>query len=242
MRIIHISQETETDEWLEFREGKISGTKAGAINAAHIYRNLGFWQILAERLADDPDGESPMERGHRLEDENALIAVKRLGMDELSVTLDGGVWVSDEDQDIMVSPDAYENSPTPSWAIECKSLASAAHLSVAVPYLAASGRLKGFDDPELTAGAKDLGKLLPRKHYEQILQYFVVNPDLKTVYYSLYDPRIHDENLAHIIIPIQAKDVEEDINQQKDMAALVMERVRALESLTISDAPMETEE
>ena len=69
--------------------------------------NLDFWQFLADMIAEQPDGEPPMERGHRLENTNIMMACEKLDISPDVVEFDTGMWVSDVDDRIAVSPDAH---------------------------------------------------------------------------------------------------------------------------------------
>lgn len=179
MKIINVSQATETEAWLDERMGRITGTKSGGLALGNYtktdveklveYRDkaleqakkaktpekaneyytkaqnydikiteaeaknkrlkvgVDFWKFLAELWAEPADGEPPMERGHRLEPENIQITLKTLGFNPVDCVTDCGIWESDDDDRIACSPDAYEHSEKPTWAIECKSLGSAYH-------------------------------------------------------------------------------------------------------------------
>ena len=96
---------------------------------------VDFWKFLAELWAEPADGEPPMERGHRLESENIQITLKTLGFNPVDCVPDCGIWESDDDNRIACSPDAYENTEKPTWAIECKSLGSAYHLQTVIPWM-----------------------------------------------------------------------------------------------------------
>src|ERR1041385_6549608 len=102
MKIIRLSQDKDREAWLQLRLGKITGTKAKKIKP--LTRGVdrvpqGFWQILAEQLAVQSDGEEDLDRGHRLENESLQIAADKLG---LSMDLDPGMWISDDYEDIAV--------------------------------------------------------------------------------------------------------------------------------------------
>lgn len=97
--------------------------------------NLDFWQLLADMIAEQPDGEPPMERGHRLENTNIMMACEKLDISTDVVEFDTGMWVSDVDDRIAVSPDAYTKPQidinglvyNPEIAFEAKSLGTKYH-------------------------------------------------------------------------------------------------------------------
>lgn len=188
---------------------------------------IDFWKFLAETMAEQPDRENPMERGHRLEPENILLTLQQLGYQQADCITDCGIWESDEDDRIACSPDAYENSENPTWAIECKSLGSAYHLQAVIPWMVHTQCIrhrtipKPLDDvaaqvlpAEATSRAATGIDFIPDTYRAQALQYFVVCDTLETLYFSMYDPRVYGD-ARHQIIPIYRKDIEPLIAEHK---------------------------
>lgn len=154
--------EQGSEEWLQWRKGKISGTRVkDLIVKRGDGRKIGFWEIIAERLSvDTSDVVDPIQRGHDLEVE----AINNFAeVTDKEVNPDCGVWVSDFDDSIVASPDG-EISDTE--AVEVKCLGSARHLQAY------------FE------------KKIPTEYEDQTMQYFVVNENLETLYVIFYDPRI----------------------------------------------------
>lgn len=189
--------------------------------------NIDFWKLLAETMAEQPDNENPMERGHRLEPENIQLTLQQLGYKPEDCTTDCGIWESDEDDRIACSPDASENTENPTWAIECKSLGSAYHLQAVIPWMIHSqnirhhGLPKNLADtaaqilPPAATSLKATGMdFIPDTYQAQALQYFVVCDTLETLYFSMYDPRIYGD-ARHQIIPIHRKDIKPLITEHK---------------------------
>lgn len=194
-----------------------------------------FWGFMAELLAAEPPSENPAERGHRLENENASITINKLGIPMSDVEFDTGMWVSDDDPRIAVSPDVHEKSERPTWAIECKSLGTANHLAAVVPIVLNDMRTTGTQldaiipqiAPQLLDGDNTRAfDLIPDKYQAQTLQYFVVNPDLDRLYFAFYDPRVYGINLSHVYLTITRDSIAEDIESQ---------RSRELRALHIAD-------
>lgn len=188
---------------------------------------IDFWKLLAETMAEQPDNENPMERGHRLEPENIQLTLQQLGYNPEDCTTDCGIWESDEDDRIACSPDAYENTTNPTWAIECKSLGSAYHLQAVIPWMIHSRNIRNHGIPENLANAaaqvlpptttstKATGiDFIPDAYKAQALQYFVVCDTLETLYFSMYDPRVYG-NARHQTIPINRKDIKPLIAEHK---------------------------
>lgn len=188
---------------------------------------IEFWKFLAETMAEQPDRENPMERGHRLEPENIQLTLQQLGYQQKDCIADCGIWESDEDDRIACSPDAYENTENPTWAIECKSLGSAYHLQAVIPWMIHTQNILHHGLPENLADAaaqvlppavtdpKATGMdFIPDTYRAQVLQYFVVCDTLETLYFAMYDPRVYGD-ARHQTIPIHRKDIQPLITEHK---------------------------
>lgn len=213
----HFRTALKYDELLTKTEAKNKRLKVG----------IDFWKFLAETMAEQPDGENPMERGHRLEPENIRLTLQQLGYKEKDCVTDCGIWESDEDPRIACSPDAYQNTPEPTWAIECKSLGSAYHLQAVIPWMVHSQRIRQREIPgnladaaaqilpptatSLKAANMDF---IPDAYKAQVLQYFVVCDTLETLYFSMYDPRVYGD-ARHQVIPIRRTEVQPLITSHK---------------------------
>lgn len=217
----------ETDEY--FRKAQDYDARILETEAKNKRLKVGieFWKLLAETMAEQPNRENPMERGHRLEPENIQLTLQQIGYDQEHCVTDCGIWESDEDNRIACSPDAYENTTNPTWAIECKSLGSAYHLQTVIPWMihlqymrqhTIPGDLADMAAqilPPETTNPKATGMdFIPAKYQAQALQYFVVCNTLETLYFSMYDPRVYGE-ARHQIIHIHRKDIQPLIDNHK---------------------------
>lgn len=213
----HFRTALKYDELLTETEAKNKRLKVG----------IDFWKFLAETMAEQPDGENPMERGHRLEPENIHLTLQQLGYEEKDCVTDCGIWESDEDPRIACSPDAYQASERPTWAIECKSLGSAYHLQAVIPWMVHSQFIRhhGIPEnladtaaqvlpPETTSRNATGMDFIPDAYKAQVLQYFVVCDTLKTLYFSMYDPRVYG-NARHQVIPINRGSIQPLIAEHK---------------------------
>lgn len=189
--------------------------------------SIDFWKFLAETMAEQPDGENPMTRGHRLEPENITLTLQQLGYEQKDCITDCGIWESDEDPRLACSPDAYQATGNPTWAIECKSLGSAHHLQAVIPWMIHSRLIRQHTLPDELADTaaqvlpqeatslKATGMdFIPDTYQAQVLQYFVVCDTLETLYFSMYDPRVYGD-ARHQIIPIHRKDIKPLIADHK---------------------------
>lgn len=219
--------QTKADEYFQkAQDYDLRIIEADAKNK-HLKVGIEFWKFLAETMVEQPDNENPMERGHRLEPENIWLTLQQLGYEEKDCITDCGIWESDEDPRIACSPDAYQNATEPKWAIECKSLGSAYHLQVVIPWMIHTQFIRHHTLPDNLADVvaqvlptevtnpKTTGiDFIPDAYKAQALQYFVVCDTLETLYFTLYDPRVYG-NARHQIIPIHRKDIQTLITAHK---------------------------
>lgn len=154
----------DKESWLAARRGRITGSKLADImpNQKTGKPKVGFYQLIADRLGIAPDdGESAMERGHRLEPEAIKEFTERMGK---KVDTSLVIWSREDNEAIAVSPDGSVEGEEA--VVEVKCLGSARHIEVV------------------------LNDEIPKEYDEQNVQYFIVNPNLETVYFVFYDPRV----------------------------------------------------
>lgn len=161
MKIVNLEQGSQ--EWFDFRKGKISGTMLGDLYSKRGTRKIGFYELIAERLAIDPDEENRADRGLRLEEE-AIEEFEKMTTIKVERV---GVCQHDDYPEIINSPDGMiKVGKKYAEALEVKCLSPARHLEAVIT------------------------KKVPSEYEAQKLQYFIVNPDLKKLYFMFYDPRI----------------------------------------------------
>lgn len=219
--------QSKTDEYFQKAQDYDTRILEAEAKNKRLKVGIDFWKFLAETMAEQPDGENPMERGHRLEPENIRLTLQQLGYEEKDCITDCSIWESDEDNRIACSPDAYQNSDNPTWAIECKSLGSAYHLQAVIPWMIHSRLIRQHTLPDdlaetaaqvLPEAATSLNTtnidFIPDSYRAQVLQYFVVCDTLETLYFSMYDPRVYGD-ARHQIIPIHRKNIKPLITNHK---------------------------
>jgi putative phage-type endonuclease len=159
---VKISRFENEEDWRQARLGKVTGTRLKDLVVKRgTARKLGFYELIAERLAIPDDYENPMERGKELEKE----AIRRFEQETGKVIEDGLViWTRDDNDSIAISPDGY--TADLKEAVEIKCLGSA--------YM-----IKAIIEDKI-----------PSEYWEQILQYMVVNDKLETLHFVMYDPRL----------------------------------------------------
>jgi hypothetical protein len=178
-----VQQYNNRNEWLEGRRAKITGSGLNDTYAARGGHKIGFYQLIADRLAivDDTD-EAGMDRGHRLEVEavEALNEARKLKL----IPSDNAIWISDINPDIAVSPDAHNKTFTEAAEVKC--LKAALHIQAIIE-----------------------NKIYSPGYRLQALQYFVVNEKLKTLYFVFYNPNVTSRPLH--VIEMKRADFAEDI-------------------------------
>lgn len=147
------------EEWLAARLGRITGTRLKDL-VTKGKPKIGFYEIIAERVAIPAGLENVMDRGLRLEEEAIAKFAKQTGK---KVNMDKVIWSREDDSNIAISPDG---SIGKTEAAECKCLSSARHIEAWHT------------------------KTIPAEYECQKLQYFIVNEKLKTLYFIFYDPRM----------------------------------------------------
>jgi predicted phage-related endonuclease len=178
------------DDWIASRLGKITGSRLKDIVVKRgTGEKIGFYEIIAERIAQQSDGENPMLRGTRLEDEALEMFSNKIGEDIDNSLV---IWEHETIKNIAVSPDGSIGNKK---AVEVKCLSSAKHIEAIIT------------------------KKIPEEYEFQKLQYFIVNEELETLYFVLYDPRM-PEHLQLYYFVVNREDIAEDIetyfNYQKD--------------------------
>jgi len=177
------------------REGKITGSRLKDIVVKRgAGKKIGFYALIAEKLGVPAEEiETPMERGSRLEQE----ALKRFE-EETGKTVDGSLilWARNDNPNIAVSPDGVI-VPKKKGAIETE--------AVEVKCLSAARHIEAF-----------LTKQVPAEYEYQVLQYFICNEDLKTLYFVLYDPRFSlntQVKLDFFYIEVKRKAVQKEVDE-----------------------------
>ncbi len=158
---MNITKYETREDWFKGRVGKITGTRLKDITTPRGGgKKIGFYELVAERLALPPDDENPMDRGTRLEEEAIAEFKSRTGFEVDSSLY---IWERDDNPNIAISPDGVIDKEN---AVEVKCLSSARHIEALVT------------------------KKIPSDYEYQVLQYFIVNDDLQKLYFCFYEPRL----------------------------------------------------
>lgn len=201
------------EAWFKARQGKVTGSRLKDIVVKRgAGEKSGFYAIIAERLLkpdapdeeddifDHPAEERPTERGNRLE----KVAIAEFTKKTKMVVDDSLLmWVRDDDESIAISPDGVISETE---AVEVKCLASGKHVEALIT------------------------QEIPSEYEYQVLQYFIVNDKLQTLYFCFYDPRLR----VHEFFWIEVKrtdmlaQIEEYFIYQKVKLSMIDEAVKKL--------------
>lgn len=216
MRITRFD-EGEHLAWMEKRRAKITGSVAKSVKPLSRGADrtpAGFWKLVGEMLTIMPDTELPMDRGHRLEEPAIVKLSRKVGLEFNS---DKVIWESDKDNQQAVSPDAAEPGDKPTYAAEVKNLAEGKHFKYLYKAKSFQGNPIDLLPDETGAQFKD-----------QVVQYFVVNEDLKTMFFALHNPDTIYEEHELVVITIHRADVLELIAEQDRTQKETLERARSI--------------
>lgn len=208
MKVLRLSQREDREAWLEEKRGKIGGTMAKKVKPLTRGADRapqGIWDLIGEKLTKQAENEKPMDRGNRLEQEAIAKASKLLG---IPFNDNPGMWISDLNDDISVSPDGAEPVDLPTYSAEAKALGAGKHFK----YLWKARNLK-LDDNPIDIIPNETGSF----YKEQCLQYFVVNEKLQTHYFVLYNEDCIFEDHEIVIIRIEREYVESLIIEQTEI-------------------------
>jgi len=189
MKILKFDDE---QEWLEARKTKITGSKK-IMPKRGIAPLVGYYELIAERLALPATDENPMDRGHELEKEAVLRFEKETGK---KVNDDLIILVREDNESIAISPDGMIGETE---AVEVKCLASARHIEAY------------------------LKQEIPSDYEHQVLQYFVVNEKLETLYFCFYDPRLSAKDF--FFIEVNRIDIQTKIDKYLAYQKNIIEQV-----------------
>lgn len=209
MRIIEVEQGTQ--EWLELRKNRIMGSKLNDIVIRRgSTQKMTFYELIADGLGLDDGTEDGMNRGHDTEVEAINAFAKKYNK---KVITDCGIWISDVDEGIGVSPDAGIKNKKGIYteAVETKCLSSSRHIQAIID---------NWPEPD----GKPKEPVLGNEYEMQALQYFIVNEDLKKLYFCFYDPRITARPL--LVLEIERDYFKDDIKHYTDYQLKTLAEVK----------------
>lgn len=187
--------EQQTPEWHHVRKGKITGTKAKAIMGTPRARKDAIYEIVSERLTV---GVPHMDYENPMERGNRL-EPDAIAMFELETSKNVervGFLLHEDNPFIANSPDGIIGETE---AVEVKCFGGKNHV-----------KLWLTDE-------------VPSEYLWQVVQYFIVNEKLKTLYFVGYNPDVAVHPLH--IIEVKRKDVQDKIDEAKLEQRLFLKEV-----------------
>lgn len=181
----HNNVQQRSDEWHHLRKGKITGTTLKAIMGTPKARKDAFYEILAERLTEGVDTEHENPMDRGVRLESD--AIKEFEAETGKFVDITGFSENDENPFIANSPDGLIGTDE---AIEVKCLQGKGHVKMW------------------------LENKVPDEYDWQVVQYFVVNQELKKLYFVGYHPEITSHPLH--IIEVTRESIEDDIKFAKE--------------------------
>lgn len=208
MKRLPIQQNTQ--EWLDFKWGKVSGSnskKAYPLSRGSDRTAPIVWHVLAGMVAIPPNGEKPMDRGHRIENE-ALAYYEKLH--DVTINKECGIWLSDDNERMMFSPDGDDGTDEPEHSYEVKVLGSEKHMKIIFKDLYAQ-ELNGDNYNPIDSLPNDHGEYFQ----DQAVDAFVNNDKLKVHTVIFYDDRVAREELVMHVIEIKREQIQDRIEELK---------------------------
>lgn len=219
MRILQVEQGTK--EWHDGRRCVVTGSKAKAVMGTAEARRGLIAELIAEEATEQSKAlvtSAAMERGTTEE----VFAI-RTYEDQTRQKVDRlGMCIHDEYDWIGLSPDGLIKNAEGKYTkgVEVKSPDSKNaylyRIENMIP-LEETGLLGAKGQP--LAGAPFLG--IPSEYKWQVVHYFLVNPDLETLDFLVYDARIINPNEHLYIVEVERKNELLQEAVEEEMAALL---------------------
>lgn len=206
--------EQGTKEWHDFRRCRVTGTKLDDVMGTPFARLALAADLISEEGTEQCAAivtTAEMERGIAEEDFALKLFQERTG----KVVEKVGACISTEYDWLMLSPDGLIRDPNTgkyTEAVEVKS----PHSKIAILYQLIN--LLPADEVKLTPAKKHiLG--VPQDYIWQVVNYFIVNEDLQTLHFVIYDARfIEDEKKMYVVEVKRENEVLQDLIKQAKTA------------------------
>jgi putative phage-type endonuclease len=192
--------EQGTPEWHATKLGVISGTVAGSLMGTPVAQEGALYELVGERLSSDiDDSGNAAERGIELEPEARAYFEKVYKTKVETVgftTREDCRWIGSSPDGLIHDMGKYRA------AIEIKCLSARNHI-------------QAIEENEI-----------PKKYCWQVIQYFLVNDDLETLHFVLYNPLL--TKIPFHVITISRGDVDADIEKLRAKELETVEKVNKI--------------
>ena len=192
--------EQGTMEWRDLRRGKVTGTKLGDMMGSALARVSLIAELISESGTEQTAVIKPtaeMERGATEEEFGLKMFEERTG----KKIEKHGAWISSEREWQMCSPDGSikDKKGEYSEAVEIKS----PHSRTAIFYKLAN--MIPQEELGLTAAKRNICGV-SQDYIWQVVNYFLVNKDLQTLYFGVYDARFIEDEAKLYIVEVKRTD------------------------------------
>lgn len=220
-----LALEQGTKEWHDSRRCRITGTKLKAVMGTRDARNSLIAELIAEEATEQSKAfvsTAEMERGNAEE----IFAVKAFEERTGKKVVRAGMCVHEEHDWIALSPDGLIETAPGKYeeAVEVKCPDSKKAILYRIENMIPmdeTGLLSAKGLP--LAGAPFLG--IPSEYKWQVVHYFLVNRDLKKLYFLIYDARFINEDAK--LYTVEVERANEILQEAIKEAETELERFRA---------------
>lgn len=244
MQIVELKQ--NSDLWLEFRKGKITGTSLGQLWQARQYTKDDIFQLLDARQAEYKKSAKKADLELLLTDEDKAVlasnADKKL---EFYAIIADQLCTAPDDEVRMDRGHRLEDQAAERFTKDYKKKLEVVGCCVSdvdPRIINSPDRLVEPKKPGIYTEAVEIKCLSPARHLQAIIenkvpdefftqkvQYFVVNKELEKLYFTFYDDRFKYENLQLHVIEVTREELGDwpdimeryQIQQLKDMDAII---------------------
>lgn len=218
MKILNVEQGSQ--EWLDARRCMLTGTKLADVMGSNLDQLMLICELIAEEGTEQvKEMKATVEMKHGTEEEAPAVAffenktgkkVERIGLAK-----------SDEFEYLLCSPDGFiadsKGKYTEAIEVKCPNASTAVFYKLSF--------MVEEKDLALTPAKKPfLG--IPAQYKWQVVNYFLVNEDLKKLSFVTYDNRFILDETKMYIIEIERKNpsLQEAIREAKERLPLFRER------------------
>lgn len=189
MKILDIRQ--GTDEWLQARLGKITGTRLKAVMGGPQAQETLIYELIAEQITGQAE-QVWVNDAMRWGTEHEAEAVKEYEKRTKTKTDTVGFCVSDEFPFLGLSPDRLVK-PKKNYlgAVEVKCPTT-----------------KTFVKYKVEPG-------IPKDYKWQVVNYFLVCDTLQWLDFVVYDPRVIDKKQCMVCVRVTREELQDDIEEAK---------------------------